>query len=260
MSTRTTKTRTVNPTELGYEELPVIDAVDLLELVVVMPVYNEEASLPGCLRSWVEVLERSGIDYELLVINDGSKDRSGDVLADLAKHPRIRGISKANEGHGPTILGGYLSGVERAEWVFQVDSDDEIPASAFPAMWAARNGVDAVLGVRTGREQSGGRLAISKVARFTVRALYGKGIADVNVPFRLMRSEVLAPIVAKIPRDTFAPNVVISGALARSGARIAQVSVPHQERQAGQVSIVGWGALKAAGRSFLQSVRLARKV
>jgi glycosyltransferase involved in cell wall biosynthesis len=234
-----------------------MDPTDLLELVVVMPVYNEEASLPACLRSWVEVLERTGIDYELLVINDGSKDRSGEVLADLARHPRIRGVSKANEGHGPTILGGYRSGAERAEWVFQVDSDDEIPAAAFPALWAARDDADAVLGVRTGREQSGGRLAISKVARLTVRLLYGKGIADVNVPFRLMRSEVLAPLVAKIPPDTFAPNVAISGMLARSGARIVQLPVPHQERRAGQVSIVGWGALEAAARSFVQSVRLA---
>ncbi len=227
-------------------------------LTVVMPVYNEEASLRGCAMSWVEMLTGLGIDHELLILDDGSRDGTPAVVAELMKVPTVRGITKANEGHGPTILRGYHEGVASSEWVFQVDSDDEIPASAFPAVWAAREGHDAVLGRRTGRVQSRGRKAISLVARLTTRLLYGSSISDVNVPYRLMRSDVLAPIIAAIPDDTFAPNVVISGALARSGASLCEVAVPHHHRQTGAVSIVGLRAMKAAARSLVQSVRLSR--
>ncbi len=230
------------------------------ELTVVMPVYNEEASLGACGASWTDMLDGLGVDYRLLVINDGSKDSTADVLTDLARHERVLGVTKPNEGHGPTILRGYRLGVATSEWVFQVDSDDEIPASAFPAVWEARSGVDAVFGRRVGRDQRADRKLISKVAALTARVLLRGRVTDVNVPFRLMRSEVLGPVLTSLPADTFAPNVVIAGALGRDRDRFAEVDVPHQDRAAGQVSIVGWGAIKAAIRSFRQTVRLARSV
>ena len=234
--------------------------VDHVDLTVVMPVYNEEASLGGCARSWTQTLDDLGIDYRLLIVNDGSKDATADVLAELADHPRVLGVTKDNEGHGPTILRGYRLGVATSTWVFQVDSDDEIPASAFADVWAARDGVDAVFGLRTGRGQSPDRKLISKVAALTSRILLRGRVTDVNVPYRLMRAEVLAPVVAALPADTFAPNVVISGALGRDTDRFTEVPVPHQDRAAGEVSIVGWGAIKAAMRSFRQTVRLARSI
>jgi dolichol-phosphate mannosyltransferase len=230
------------------------------QLTVVMPVYNEEASLPGCARSWTAMLDSLGIDYRLLIINDGSKDSTAEALEKLQKHPRVVGVTKENEGHGPTILRGYTVGVRTSEWVFQVDSDDEIPASAFPAVWAARDGVDAVFGIRTGRFQPIDRRVISKIAAITTRiALHGR-VRDVNVPFRLMRAQALAPVVASLPADTFAPNIIISGALGRDAMTFTEVAVPHTERQAGEVSIAGWGAIKAAMRSFHQTLRLARAV
>ena len=234
--------------------------VDHVDLTVVMPVYNEEASLGGCARSWTQTLDDLGIDYRLLIVNDGSKDATADVLAELADHPRVLGVTKDNEGHGPTILRGYRLGVATSTWVFQVDSDDEIPASAFADVWAARHDVDAVFGLRTGRGQSPDRKLISKVAALTSRVLLRGRVTDVNVPYRLMRAEVLAPVVAALPADTFAPNVVISGALGRDTDRFTEVPVPHQDRAAGEVSIVGWGAIKAAMRSFRQTVRLARSI
>ena len=235
-------------------------AIEHVDLTVVMPVYNEEASLGACGRSWADTLDGLGIDYRLLIVNDGSKDSTPDVLADLATHPRVTGVTKDNEGHGPTILRGYRLAVATSTWVFQVDSDDEIPAAAFTEVWQAREGVDAVFGIRTGRGQSADRKLISKVAALTARVLLKGRVTDVNVPYRLMRADALRPVLAALPADTFAPNVVIAGALGRDSGRFAEVPVPHQDRAAGEVSIVGWGAIKAAMRSFRQTVRLARSV
>ncbi|MCB0993996.1 MAG: glycosyltransferase family 2 protein [Acidimicrobiales bacterium] len=232
---------------------------DLIDLVVVMPVYNEEAVLAHTVESWLAVLDDLGVDYRLLVLNDGSRDGTGEVVARLADHPRVEGITKQNEGHGPTILRGYRDAVQRSAWVFQVDSDDEMPATSFTSLWAERDRADAVFGYRTGREQTTDRKLITRIARLTTRLAYGCRLRDVNTPYRLMRAEVLAPIVEQIPADTFAPNVVISGALARTGARVVEVPVPHVPRSTGEVSIIGMKALKAAARSFLQSIRLARR-
>lgn len=230
-----------------------------LELCAVIPVYNEEEIVGEVAETWLDVLDGLGIDYELVAIVDGATDASEQVLRTVAeRHGRLVVDVKPNAGHGPTILRGYRRGVANARWVFQTDSDDEMPASSFGELWHIRHQADAVIGIRTNRNQSPGRRAITRAARFTARAAFGCRLTDVNCPYRLMRSTVLAPLLAPIPDDTFAPNVVLSGMLARSGARLAEVPVPHQDRTTGEVSILGLKALRAALRSFAQTVRLSR--
>ncbi len=230
-----------------------------LDLSVVMPVHNEEGIIAKVVDDWLGVLDRLGIRYELVTIVDGATDASEEILREVAEHhPCLVVDVKANSGHGPTVLRGYRRGVITADWVFQTDSDDEMPADAFGELWNLRREVDAVIGIRTNRNQSPGRRAISRVARFTARAAFGCKLADVNCPYRLMRSTVLARLVALIPDDTFAPNVVLSGMLARSGGHLAEVPVPHRDRTTGQVSMLGLRALRAAVRSFGQTVRLSR--
>ncbi len=224
-----------------------------------MPVYNEEEIVGSVAESWLGVLDGLGIDYELVAIVDGATDDSEQILRAVAeRHRRLVVDAKPNSGHGPTILRGYRRGVATADWVFQTDSDDEMPAASFGELWAIRHDVDGVIGIRTSRNQSAGRRAITRLARLTTRVAFGCRLADVNCPYRLMRSSALAPLLAPIPDDTFAPNVVLSGMLARSGARLTEVPVPHHDRTTGAVSILGWRALRAAVRSFGQTVRLSR--
>lgn len=230
------------------------------ELTVVMPVYNEADGLGACVTSWRRALDDLGIDHRILVLDDGSTDATPEVLAALAAEPRIEAVSKSNEGHGPTVLRGYADAVTDSEWVFQVDSDDEIPADAFAAVWTARTGHDAVFGYRTGREQPVDRRIISRVAAVSVRRLFGSHVRDVNVPYRLLRADALASVLQSIPADTFAPNLVVSGLLGRDRTTFAEVPVPHTPRRTGQVSIAGLGAVRAAARSFAQTLRLAWRV
>ena len=88
------------------------------ELALVMPVYNEEACVAGVVRAWLEVLGGLGIDFRMIVLNDGSRDRTAEVLAQYAGDARIEAVNKPNSGHGPTILEGYRRAVELADWVF----------------------------------------------------------------------------------------------------------------------------------------------
>jgi glycosyltransferase involved in cell wall biosynthesis len=231
-----------------------------LDLAVVMPVYNEADCIADVVASWLRILESESLRFSLIVLNDGSSDATAAALERFANDARVDLIHKQNSGHGPTILLGYRRAVGMANWVFQVDSDDELAATEFPAMWRARTQYDAVIGIRYGRRQPFGRWIITRLSRALVRLLYGGTVKDVNVPFRLVRADILSSFVARIPDDTFAPNVVISGVLAGSRYRIANVRVTHRDRRTGQVSIMRWKLWKGALRSAAQTIRCRRLV
>jgi dolichol-phosphate mannosyltransferase len=228
----------------------------MYDVAVVMPVYNEAECICDVLDDWIKELGGLSLAYLLIVLNDGSRDTTAGVLERYSGNPAISIINKKNSGHGPTILQGYHMAVDGARWVFQVDSDNEIPAEHFISLWSRRDGYDAVIGIRDGRQQPLSRKIISAVSRFVVMLFYGSGISDVNCPFRLMRSDVLQGILKKIPAHTFAPNVAISGFLALTKKWVLNVSVPHTNRQTGEVSIKKWKLLKASVTSFLQIIRI----
>ena len=230
-------------------------ACPALDLAVVMPVYNEQECISQVVRSWMAMLEGLKIRFTMIVLNDGSRDGTAAVLAGLLPDDRLEIVSKPNTGHGPTVLLGYRKAVEAAEWVFQCDSDDEMSPEHFPSLWGLRGDYDALFGVRAGRRQNLARGLISAVSRSTVRLLFGRGVRDVNTPYRLIRSDVLGRIVRQVPDDTLAPNVIISGAIARARLRIRNQPVPHRGRRTGKVSIMKWRLWKFAVRAFFQTLR-----
>lgn len=230
------------------------------ELILVMPVYNEAECIARVLNDWRAQLDALAIDFEILALNDGSKDDTAQVLAAFDDDARISVINKANSGHGPTILKGYREAAARANWVFQCDSDDEMKPDDFSRLWEKREKYDALMGIRAHREQSGGRKFLSGGSRIVIKLLFGRGVRDVNVPYRLMRSSVLAPMLQKIPDDTFAPNLLISGMLARGKFRLLNLPVPHENRKTGEVSLRSWKVYSVALRSLRQTlIFLARQ-
>ena len=225
------------------------------ELTVVVPVYNEEACIRDVLVKWVAELRRLGIAFRILALNDGSKDRTGDILdRAAAEYPEITAVNKPNSGHGPTILSGYRKAVQDGPWVFQVDSDDEMGPESFNRLWAERENYDFLLGCRDQRRQAAARKTISFISRTVIRLFYGSRIWDVNAPYRLFRSDAFREVLREIPTDTFAPNLIISGFCSVRKLRVLEVPVPQAERKTGEVSIKKLKLFKASLRSFMQTV------
>jgi glycosyltransferase involved in cell wall biosynthesis len=225
------------------------------DVTVVMPVYNEEACINEVIDDWKAALDRLQISYNLLILNDGSRDNTAWELA-KNNNPNVTIINKENSGHGPTILTGYHLAIENSKWVFQVDSDNEMRAEHFQKLWDERRGCDAIFGIRSAREQALPRRIISFISRMAVTLCYGRGVKDVNCPFRLMRADVLKKLLQRIPADTFAPNVAIAGLFVLNGSPVKNIAVPHNNRQTGEVSIKKWKLFKAAMKSFLQTIRI----
>jgi dolichol-phosphate mannosyltransferase len=229
------------------------------DVTVVMPVYNEAECICDVLNDWIKELSLLEISYHLIVLNDGSKDTTAEVLKEYAHNPAIQVINKKNSGHGPTLLQGYGIAVQGTHWVFQVDSDNEIKAGQFQKLWTEREKYDAVIGIRDGRNQPFSRKIISAVSRLVVRVFYGQGVTDVNCPFRLMRTETLKRILLQIPANTFAPNVAISGFFALRKNKVLNQPIRHTNRQTGEVSIKKWKLFKAAIKSFTQIIQIRFK-
>ena len=227
-------------------------------LIVIMPVYNEEGAIASVLEKWTRQLDSMEFPsgYEIHAYNDGSKDHTADILAECGEKYSGKVIvhNKPNSGHGPTILQGYRENATRAEWLFQIDSDDEMGPESFPRLWEQRNEHDFLIGIRDGRKQALPRKIISLASRLSVRIFYGESVWDVNTPYRLMRTSAFQEIYEKIPADTFAPNVIISGMAAKQKMRCFETPVPQMDRRTGTVSIRKWKLLKAALKSFRQTI------
>jgi glycosyltransferase involved in cell wall biosynthesis len=231
-----------------------------VDLALVMPVYNERECIARVVSSWRESFARLGISFCMIVLDDGSNDDTAAQLAQFGSDPAVQIIHQENIGHGPTILRGYRRAVDLADWVFQCDSDDEISPRYFSTLWQRRVQYDAVLGIREQDKRHAGRRIISRIARLTIRSFFGPGVHDVNVPYRLIRASVLKDLIAQIPPGTFAPNVIISGAIARAGLPVLQIPVQCEGRKTGSPSIAKLKLWKAAAISFQQTLACRPKL
>ena len=230
----------------------------LKDVAVVIPVFNEEKLIGECINEWLNVLDLVNLNYEILIIDDGSSDATISIVERYGDNQNVQLIIKQNEGHGPTILAGYKRAVGIAEWVFQADSDNEISPNQFSALWSRRQGQDAVIAWRQGRNQTTVRRLVTFFARVTTKVLFRCHLRDVNIPFRLIRSETLTILLEKIPSDTFAPNIALSGALFLMNYQVEECPVIFNERIVGESSLSNLGAVRKGGRALLELVKISR--
>jgi dolichol-phosphate mannosyltransferase len=189
-------------------------------LVTVVPVHNEQENLIPLLRDWQPVFQGAGVPYRVVFIDDGSTDNSVRLLEEPGD-ARIKVVTQPNAGHGPAILHGYRLAIDAgAEWVFQIDSDHQLEPGAFEELWYNRERYDLLLAEREGKDASFGRRLISRMSRGIVHTLYGRGVNDINSPFRLMRAARLAEALSGVPATSFAPNVLITAWFVLKKSRI----------------------------------------
>jgi len=208
-------------------------------LSIVMPAYNEEEIIEQTIREWNEKVLSRIPGAELIVVNDCSNDKTGEVLALLAGE--IKALQtltpERNGGHGKALRFGFEQVTQ--EWVFQTDSDRQHVPADFWKLWEKREANDFVLGVRTSRADGSVRVFITSVMRLTNFVAWGLWIRDANCPFKLMRRDAMEKVLKRIPRDSFIPMVMLSIVCRKMHFRVSEVVVQHLPRRGGEQSLVG---------------------
>jgi len=205
---------------------------------VVMPVYNEEASISHVLDNWIPVLRDTLEDFVLCILNDGSKDKTLEIIQKYTKlHPYIMVVDKPNSGHGQTCIHGYkLALKNNADWVFQMDSDGQCNPMYFKDVVRESNLGKAVYGFRKTRDDGWKRYYISRIVSLFIWFATRVWVRDANVPYRFMHKSTLVDVVDKVPNDFHLANILIA-TYQQYKFKIKWVNIHFDDRFGGEPSV-----------------------
>lgn len=209
------------------------------KLYIVIPAYNERDTIREIIEQWYPIVEKTGADSRLLIVNDGSKDDTYEIMKECAvDRPQFMPLTKKNSGHGATVLYAYHYALkEGADYIFQTDSDGQTMPDEFWPFWERRNRYDMVIGHRNSRQDGISRVFVTKVLKLTLRICFGVTVTDANTPFRLMRAETLRENIGLIPKDFNLSNVIVSVIYAKKKLKVKYMPITFRPRQGGVNSI-----------------------
>lgn len=209
------------------------------KLYIVIPAYNEEENINSVIEDWYPIVERIGNGSKLVIIDDGSKDSTYNMMKKAAEtKAAFEPVTKPNGGHGATVLYGYHYAIEAgADYVFQTDADGQTVPEEFWDFWNIREQYDMVIGHRKGRQDGISRKVVTKVLKVVLKLCFGVTIKDANTPFRLMKAKTLSENMKLIPEDYNLSNVMVSVIYAKKKLPVKYLPVTFRERQGGVNSI-----------------------
>ncbi|MCX6639565.1 MAG: glycosyltransferase family 2 protein [bacterium] len=200
-------------------------------LSIFFPCFNEEENVQRSVDAALKAAPLVTDDFEIIVINDGSRDKTGQIADTLAAaDPRVRVIHHPrNQGYGAALRSGYKGAVK--DTVFYSDGDLQFDLTEITKLWPLLKDYDVITGYRIRRMDSFVRKLNSFLWTSLTKLLFRLPVRDVNCAFKLFRREVVAEMImesagALIDAEVFARAK-------KAGARITEVGVHHYPRQFG---------------------------
>ncbi len=164
--------------------------ISISELSVFFPAYNEEKNIEATVRSAKKVLNKVAHKWEILIVNDGSTDKTGEIARRLAKEDeRIKVITHSpNRGYGGALKSGFAN--SRFRWVCFTDSDGQFDFSEIKKFLPYTKDTDLILGFRLKRADPFIRKVYTAVWALIPRLIWGLKVKDYSCGFKLIRKKV----------------------------------------------------------------------
>ncbi|MHC4122707.1 MAG: glycosyltransferase family 2 protein [Planctomycetota bacterium] len=205
------------------------------DISVIFPAYNEEQNIATCITAAHRILSELVKDFEIIIVDDGSIDSTGEVAKDLvARFNKVRVITKkSNEGYGKALRDGFREA--KHELVFFTDADGQFDIFYLKDLMQYIDAYDIVVGSRLGRQDTFQRKVFSFFYNRLVRCFFGLSVRDINCAFKLFRRDILKRI--EIRSKYYIVNAEILAKARSLGARIKEVNVPHLPRLGGNSKV-----------------------
>jgi undecaprenyl-phosphate 4-deoxy-4-formamido-L-arabinose transferase len=217
----------VSETETFPQALPGLGDGRNPAISLVVPVYNEERTIEEVYSKAVEALEALGRPYEIIFVDDGSKDGTWAVLERLhERDDRLRAVRfKRNFGQHPAMHAGLVRA--RGDVVVTMDGDLQNQPSDIPKLVAAVDeGADVGSGRRQGRADSWGRTLPSRLINGMLRRFTAADISDFGCAFNAYSRDAITPVLGVIGKQKFTKALVLS-----AGASVVEVDLEHRARE-----------------------------
>jgi undecaprenyl-phosphate 4-deoxy-4-formamido-L-arabinose transferase len=204
---------------------------------VVIPVFNEEKNLSELIRRCLEACHSLGLPFEIILVDDGSRDSSAQLISEAVEQYRGEVIGvflNRNYGQHGAILAGFSC--SRGDIVITLDGDLQNPPEAIPLLVEkAREGYDVVGTVRANRKDTGFRKLSSWIVNKLVQRTTGVMMHDYGCMLRAYHKDIVKAMLNSRGHSTFIP--VLANSFAR---RTAEIEVPHRERTDGESKYTLW--------------------
>jgi glycosyltransferase involved in cell wall biosynthesis len=212
---------------------------------VFLPSHNEEANVERVVAGYVREMPQVADDFEVIVVNDGSRDRTGRIADRMAaEDPHVRVVHhEVNRGYGGAVISGIRAA--RMPYVLLSDGDGQFDPAEVAKLAAFMPEYDVVVGFRARRADHLMRKLNGAAWTMLVRILLGITIGDIDCGFKLFKRELLDGMELKARGAMISTELMAR--LAGGGARVKEVEVTHLPRLAGEQS----GAnLRVVARAF----------
>ena len=228
-------------------------------LSIVLPAYNEEANVERAVEQVSAVAQQLGIEHEIILVNDGSADRTGEIARELMERiPNFRLVEHyPNRGYGGSLKAGFAAATK--ELIAFVPADNQFDFGEVRLLLDQIADADIVSGYRARREDPFVRKVNAFGWNLLVRLLFGYLCRDIDCGFKLFRRELLDHVNI-VSDGAMIDTEFLAGAKAR-GYRIVDVPVTHLPRMGGEATGANLAVIAKAFRDLAQfRQRLSREL
>ncbi len=220
-------------------------------LSLVLPAHNEAANLGPVVERAREVLPRHAADFEIIIVDDGSRDATPQIAEALAEaDTRVRVVRHPrNRGYGAALISGFRA--SRGDYVMFMDSDRQFDIADVQLLAPFVADFDIVAGFRKERNDPLVRRINAEIFNVVVRMLFGVHLRDIDCAFKVFRGDLLRSIELTAPGALI--NTEIQAKARRQGATVQQVGVRHFPRIAGEAT---GGSLRVILRAMWETILL----